>query len=149
MAKWTPPPTAKPVEAPPQAEFVRFANVGDSMLGIVNRFGKNDFGDFCELSPAIVIPVKGKPTVHKGVAIGLSSNLKPKLPYGLVGKPVGITFSDREPRPKGTMNVFTVHQLERDYFDGALTKMGASELVRGADKTAGVDVEDDDDDLPF
>ena len=135
---WTPPGGAKKTA---KAEYWKPKKKGETIMGIVSRFGDSHFGRFVVLSPVILYPDTGEPSGFLSLAVGINSWLEKVVKGEHTGTPLAIRYVGPEKTPKGYMRTFEVFEISPADWQ--------EDQQKYVDVSAFDDVETDDDEPPF
>lgn len=134
------------------SEFWKPEKPGDTLIGKVERFGKNSLGDNATLSPCVVWPIAGEPSGFGSMAVGLNSSLAKQLDETLRGKPIAIKYLGKKGTPQGAMRLYGVAvlpveewaRLSEQFKLGIVERMSAGPGAPGVEQPA-----PDEDVIPF
>ncbi len=136
------------------SEFVKWKEIGITVVGKVASFGNNKNGDFIELSPVLYrANDKAKWTRYARLAVGLTTDLQRKVKREDMAAFVYIRYDDTRPSPSGSpQKLFKVFDVTKEEaLDFAKNAQAASGPLNPPPAAGGSteQYEHDDDDLPF
>ncbi len=136
------------------SEFVKWKELGITVVGKIVSFGNNKNGDFVELAPVLYrVNDNAKWTRYDRLAVGLTTDLQRKVRREDVAAIIFIKYDDTRPSPSGSpQKLFKVFDVSKEEAaDFAKNAKAASGPLNPPPAAGGStdQYEHDDEDLPF